>query len=188
MEIGVLALQGCIDPHLSHLESLGVRGVPVRNERELSRCSGLILPGGESSAMLKLLDRDSFFEPLQSYLAQNPAWGICAGAILLSQEVVNPAQRSFGTAPLKAERNHYGSQLDSFKAEVAVTGFDSPIPVDFIRAPLLTALSDRVETLAVHDGDGVLFRSGHTLISAFHTELNNDSRLHELFLSLVTSV
>jgi 5'-phosphate synthase pdxT subunit len=179
--IGVLALQGCVDPHLSHLSRIGVKGVSVRYASELAALDGIILPGGESTTMLRLLRVNELFEPLRIFLAQKPAWGICAGSILLAEEVANPEQEALGLAAIRAERNAYGSQLDSFQATLTCAVLETPLCVDFIRAPKLTPLQDRVRILAEHGSVPVLLRDRHILCSAFHTELGDDSGLHEFF-------
>lgn len=186
---GVLALQGCVDPHLSLLESLGVSALKVRAPEELNDCDALILPGGESTTMLRLLHSASLFEPLREYCRHSPVWGICAGAILMAQEVRSPEQESLGVMTIRAHRNYYGSQLQSFHTEVTVTGLERPIEADFIRAPRLEALACNPEgsnpavvVLAEHQGNSVLLRQGHLLASSFHVELDSDTRLHEFFL------
>ncbi|MCB0332695.1 MAG: pyridoxal 5'-phosphate synthase glutaminase subunit PdxT [Bdellovibrionales bacterium] len=185
MQVGILALQGCVTPHVTHFSKLGCDTLPVRSSELLWQCDALVLPGGESSTMLHLLKRANLFSEVIKFCSSRPVWGICAGSILLAKEVSHPEQESFGIMDIHAERNAYGSQLDSFKAEISVNLFDSPLLADFIRAPRLCALSDTVECLAEYHGDGVLFRQGHLLASSFHTELTEDSRLHQCFLEFV---
>ena len=180
--VGILALQGCIEPHQDHFARLGVETVGVRHQDDLAQIQGLVLPGGESTTMLRLLKRNELFEPLREFVAKYPAWGICAGSILLASEVVHPDQESLSVARLRAERNSYGSQRESFSTQLSVEGFEEDFTVDFIRAPRLFPLSDEVEILATYNEDNVLIKDRHLLCSAFHTELTDDSRLHQYFV------
>jgi 5'-phosphate synthase pdxT subunit len=197
--VGVLGLQGCVTPHIWHLEQLNslgglpflVKPLVVKSPQDLQVCNRLILPGGESSTVLKLLDRLSFFELLAKYCSRYPVWGVCAGAILLSQIVENPVQRSLNVAPVRAIRNFYGSQLDSFSTSISV---QSPLgtvgnerktmEVDFIRAPRLIALSDEVEVLAEIKDNTIGLRYRNVILTAFHTELGTDSYMHKMFVCL----
>lgn len=184
MRVGVLALQGCIDPHLEIISKLGLKAIKVIDHESLSAAARLILPGGESSTMLHLLEKTDLTEKIINYSKQNPTWGICAGAILLAKEVTNPTQRSFKAIDIRAERNSYGSQANSFKASIAVKGIDKEIAADFIRAPRLSTLSKDVEVLAIYNNDPVLLRQNNILVSAFHVELSGDTRLHQYFLGM----
>jgi 5'-phosphate synthase pdxT subunit len=205
--VGILALQGCIDPHVRHFSSLGANPVFVKSGHDLSRVQRLVIPGGESSTMLNLLrsapgqqEGDSLFEDLKKFTSLYPVWGICAGAILLAKEVLNPSQESLKAIAIKAERNFYGSQLFSFKAEVNIPCLDGELPlsVDFIRAPSLTADCATVNILAnlsdVADlpsqiftkgkNQQILLRNKNILCSSFHSELGKDNRLHKYFLEM----
>lgn len=182
--VGILGLQGAISDHISHLSRLGVQTQVVRSLEELNRSDRLILPGGESSTMLKLLQRGALFEGVKDFAARKPVWGICAGAILLASEVVNPTQESLGSIAMRAERNAYGCQLDSFSTDIVIPVLGGTIRGDFIRAPRLYALDSQVEVLASMGEDHVLLRQKNVLCSAFHTELGTDSRLHEYFLAM----
>lgn len=184
MAVGVLALQGCIDPHVKMLERLGAEVIKVRLPEDLQKIDRLIMPGGESTTMLTLLDRAALFEPLKAFGKTHPVWGICAGAILAAEKVEHPDQRSLGIIPICATRNYYGSQLDSFKARVTVHGLATPLEVDFIRAPLLRPLDSTVLIEATLNGQAIMLRKGLVLTSSFHSELGSDTRLHELFLKL----
>ena len=184
--VGILALQGCVEPHTEHIKNIGAKPLYVRSEDELLESDCLIIPGGESSTMLNLLKRNELFAALKKYVIEKPTWGICAGSILLAKEVAAPAQDSLSALPIKATRNYYGSQLDSFKAEIDLSEISpkGALAVDFIRAPLLEPLNFEVQTLARYEGQGVLFRYKHILCSSFHAELGHDSRLHEFFLGM----
>ena len=183
--IGVLALQGAYDAHVRALTALGATPRLIRVPAELEGLDGLILPGGESTTMLRFLDRNGFFELLQTYVRTTPTFGTCAGAILLASNVDAPAQRSLGALDITVQRNAYGRQIDSsiLTAPTALPG--PPLEMVFIRAPRITRTGPAVETLAARDGFPTLVRSGHILAATFHPELSADPRVHQLFLTLV---
>ena len=183
MKAGVLALQGCVDQHLEHLQKCSVEAIKIRRPEELKLIDRLILPGGESSTMLTLLKRTAMWEDLKLFCKNNPCWGVCAGSILLAEEVKNPDQDSLKTLPIRAHRNFYGSQLDSFKTEIELKQIGK-MPVDFIRAPKLESLSNDCEVLATYNGSDVAIKYKDKLVTSFHAELGADSGLHKLFLSL----
>jgi 5'-phosphate synthase pdxT subunit len=185
LTIGVLALQGAYDAHVRILTSLGAIPRLVRVSQDLEDLDGLIMPGGESTTMLKFLERNGFFEVLESYVKTTPTFGTCAGAILLAAHVEHPPQRSLAALDIVVERNAYGRQIDStiLTAETALPG--GPLEMVFIRAPRIRLTGPGVETLATRDGFPTLVRSGHLLAATFHPELSSDSRVHQLFLSLV---
>ena len=180
--VGILALQGCIDPHIAQFARLGISCVKVRTPAELAQVERLVLPGGESTTMLKLIDLHDLWQPLTAFVAQHPVWGICAGAILLAAHVEHPTQRSLGAIAVTAERNAYGSQRESFSCPIFVSPLNREISVQFIRAPRLRADSKEVEILATHDGDAVLLRRKNAMVSSFHAELGEDPSLHEYFM------
>lgn len=184
MRVGVLALQGAVLPHCLMLQTLGVEAVQVKSTADLELCDRLILPGGESTTMLKLLAVSKLTTAISNFAASKPIWGICAGAILIASEVKNPEQESLSLIPMRAYRNHYGSQLESFKTFINVNKVGPELEVDFIRAPLLEPLSDKVEVLAEYNGQSVLLKHDRILASSFHVELGSDTRLHKYFLSL----
>ncbi len=191
LKIGVLALQGDYDAHAKTLAALGATVRLIRTPRDLEddsdgrKVDGLVLPGGESTTMLKFLERDGFFATLGSFVRETPTFGTCAGCILLANVVENPAQRSLSALDVTVSRNAYGRQNESsiHIAETTLTG--GPLEMVFIRAPKITRLGSGVETLATLDGDPVLVRSGHVLAATFHPELSDDTRIHALFLALV---
>ena len=185
LTIGVLALQGAYEAHAQTLRVLGATPKLVRVPEDLEGVAGLIMPGGESTTMLKFLERNGFFEVLQSFVQTTPTFGTCAGAILLATQVEHPAQKSLGALDITVERNAYGRQIDStiLKAETALPG--GPLEMVFIRAPRITRVGPGVETLATREGFPVLVRSGHLLAATFHPELSDDTRIHKLFLDLV---
>jgi pyridoxal 5'-phosphate synthase pdxT subunit len=187
MKVGVLALQGAFREHRELLESLDVEAVEVRTPAHLGALDALILPGGESTTMSKLLDTSGVRAPLAELLADGlPVFGTCAGMILLAREVVDgrPDQASFGAVNVAVRRNAYGRQRDSFEADLVVDGLiGGPFPGVFIRAPRIESVSDDVEVLATHEDIPVLARQGRVWVASFHPELSGDLRLHELFLT-----
>ena len=182
--IGVLALQGASDAHCRMLEQLGARVRNVRRPADLDGLDGLILPGGESTAMLRLMDREGLFEPLRSAVQSLPCLGTCAGTILLA-ETVEPAQSSFAALPITVTRNAYGRQNDSaiLNAQTALDG--GPLEMVFIRAPRIDAVGEGVTVLARRGDDPVLVQKGHTLACTFHPELGSDPRVHAYFLAQI---
>jgi 5'-phosphate synthase pdxT subunit len=185
LTIGVLALQGAYDAHAKILTSLGAVPKLVRTPEELDGLDGLIMPGGESTTMLKSLDRNGFFDALSAFVRQTPTFATCAGAILLAERVERPAQRSLGALDITVERNAYGRQIDStiLTAETKLPG--GPLEMVFIRAPRITRAGPRVETLATREGFPTLVRSGDLLAATFHPELSSDTRVHQFFLEMV---
>lgn len=183
--IGVLALQGDYAAHAEALAESGATPVEVRKPEELQGLDGLILPGGESTTILKFLEKRHFFDALQQFCAQHPVFGTCAGAILLAREVRNPAQRSLGLLDAVVERNAYGRQIDSsiLTAETALPG--GPLEMVFIRAPRIVATGPHVEVLARRDADPVFVRQGSIMAATFHPELSSDRRVHRAFVDAV---
>jgi 5'-phosphate synthase pdxT subunit len=185
LTIGVLALQGAYAAHVKILTSLDAIPRLVRVPQELDGLDGLIMPGGESTTMLKFLERNGFFDVLQTWVRSTPTFGTCAGAILLANHVENPPQCSLAALDITVERNAYGRQIDStiLTEETAIPG--GPLEMVFIRAPRIRLTGAFVETLATRDGFPTLVRSGHILAATFHPELSHDPRVHQLFLNLI---
>jgi 5'-phosphate synthase pdxT subunit len=186
--VGVLALQGAFEAHARAFESLGAEVVEVRTPRDLGLVDALAMPGGESTTMSKLLVTSGLFDAVAERLAEDfPVFGTCAGMILLAGTVLDGRadQRNFGAIDLVVRRNGYGRQLDSFEADLAVTGLTDPYHAVFIRAPVVEAAGAAVDVLATHDGRVVLARQGRVTVASFHPELTDDHRLHELFLQEV---
>jgi 5'-phosphate synthase pdxT subunit len=187
--VGVLALQGDFEAHQKALERAGADAVQVRTADQLSAIDGLVIPGGESTTMLKLIDYMGLKEPLRHFAAEKPVFGTCAGAILLASDVQNPPQESFGVVDMTVERNAYGRQLDSRvariepDAEFQSRAGEGDVEAVFIRAPIIRRTGPSVKVLAEYDGDPVLLEQGKHLIATFHPELTNDARIHRLFLS-----
>lgn len=187
MKVGILALQGAFDRHARAVEQLGAAAREVRVPADLTDVDALILPGGESTTMSKLLESQGLFEPLAERIASGvPVLGTCAGMILLATQVLDGRsdQRSFGAIDIVVRRNAYGRQVDSFETDLDVVGFDEPFRAVFIRAPGVERVGAGVEVLAQVDGAPVLCRAGPVLVAAFHPELTDDLRLHQRLLSL----
>ena len=183
--IGVLALQGAYEAHARTLRELGAEPRLVRTPDQLEGLDGLIMPGGESTTMLKFLERNGFFDLLKSFVQETPTFGTCAGAILLATDVENPPQRSLGVLPMTVERNAYGRQIDSAILESQTELPGGPLEMVFIRAPRIRSTGPEVETLASRDGSPTLVRYGHLMAATFHPELSGDTRVHQAFLDLV---
>ena len=187
--VGVLALQGSYRRHAEACERLGASVVEVRTPADLERVDRIVLPGGESTTMSRLLVTSGLFDPLARRLADGmPAFGTCAGMILLATDVADGRadQRSFAAIDIGVRRNGYGRQVDSFVTELDVRGLvDGPFHAVFIRAPVVERVGPGVQVLASHDGSAVLARSGAVAVAAFHPELAHDDRVHEWFLEEV---
>jgi pyridoxal 5'-phosphate synthase pdxT subunit len=186
--IGVLALQGDFDLHRKALDRLGEGSVEVRLPGQLDQVDGLIMPGGESTTLLKLLDEWDFVPALEKFhAAGKPILGTCAGLILLAREVESPTQASLGFIDITAERNAYGRQKESFETEgeADLGGGLRPIKMVFIRAPRIRRLGPGVTPLVVHRGECVMAREGTVLVAAFHPELTDDPTVHRYLTSMV---
>ena len=178
---GILALQGDFEAHRQAINRAGGHAIEVRTLADLEQCDGLIIPGGESTTMLKLLDQEGLTEPLKHFAGHKPVYGSCAGAILLAREVMNPAQASLGLMDIVVERNAYGRQVDSRIAHIAMPeGGD--LEAVFIRAPIIRRLGVGSSVLASYDGDPVWVEQGRTMVTTFHPELTADLRVHRRFL------
>ncbi len=186
-KVGVLALQGAVGRHVEALTSLGAAAVPVRTPEDLTAVEALVVPGGESTTISKLLESSGLFDALAERLAAGmPALGTCAGMILLAADVLDgrPDQRRFAAIDVAVRRNAFGRQVDSFQADLDVAGLEGgPFPAVFIRAPVVERVGEPVEVLAAVDGRPVLCRQGGVTVAAFHPELSGDLRLHRRFLS-----
>ncbi len=187
--IGVLALQGSFALHADMLRSLGLEPIEVRKRSEFEGLDGLIVPGGESSTMLKFLDEESLSEPIRNMHAEGRAlYGTCAGAILLARAVENPPQDALGLIDVTVRRNGYGRQVDSHIASAPCPALGEPeLPVVMIRGPVITEVGPDVEVLAEHRGHPALVREGRVLASTFHPELTEDTRVHECFVRLAAN-
>ncbi|MCE9621245.1 MAG: pyridoxal 5'-phosphate synthase glutaminase subunit PdxT [Actinomycetia bacterium] len=188
--VGVLALQGAFAAHELTLAGLGVETAQVRTPSDLAAVDALIMPGGESTTMSRLLETSGLFDELKGRLSDGmPVFGTCAGMILLATDVLDgrPDQRSFGAIDITVQRNGYGRQVDSFETDIDVDGFVAPFHAVFIRAPKVVAVGAGVNVVASHDGVPVLALQGHVMVASFHPELTADNRLHAMFCELIGS-
>ncbi|PWU07722.1 MAG: pyridoxal 5'-phosphate synthase glutaminase subunit PdxT [Terriglobia bacterium] len=187
-KVGVLALQGDFAAHAAALARAGAEPVLVREAADLQSLDGLVIPGGESTTMLKLLHYDKLLQPLAEFAGRKPVFGTCAGAILLAHEVSNPAQESLNVMDIGVERNGYGRQLDSRVTELdpepEFNRRTAPGKLEavFIRAPIIRRTGPQTKVLAWYQGDPVLVEEGRHMAATFHPELTTDPRVHALFL------
>lgn len=183
--IGVLAIQGDYAAHAQALSETGAEPSEIRKPEQLAALDGLILPGGESTTILKFLEKHGFFEALEEYSRKRPIFGTCAGAILLAREVRNPAQRSLGILDAVVERNAYGRQIDSTILTAGTELPGGPLEMVFIRAPRIVSTGPGVQILASREGAPTLVRQGSVMAATFHPELSADRRVHQLFVEIV---
>ena len=184
MKIGVLAIQGDFDAHRRRIEQLGADVVLVRNPEQLDDLDGLVIPGGESGAFLKILGEEGF-RKLREFVRLKPTFGTCAGAIMLAKEITNPAQPGLSALDIRIRRNAYGRQIDSSIRTGETTLPGGPLEMVFIRAPKIEDVGPGVEVIARDGNDPVAVRQGKTMAATFHPELSDDTRIHRAFLDLV---
>jgi 5'-phosphate synthase pdxT subunit len=188
LKVGVLGLQGDVREHVAALEAAGATPVVVKKADELASIDGLVMPGGESTTIGKLLDRFGLLEPLTERVRDGlPVYGTCAGAILLARDIVGDqdAPHRVPVMDITVRRNAYGRQVDSFEADLEVTGMEDLFRAVFIRAPAIERTGDDVEVLASVDGAPVLVREGRLMASTFHPEMTGDNRVHQMFVALI---
>jgi len=188
VRVGVLALQGAFREHILDLEAQGASVVAVRLPGQLDGLNGLVIPGGESTAIAKLMVSYGFYEAIRGRHAEGMAvWGTCAGAILMATDIADarPDQEPLGLMEAVVRRNAYGRQVDSFEADLDIAHIDAPFPGVFIRAPLIERVGEKAEILACHNGRIVAVRQGDLLATTFHPELTGDPRIHRYFLDHV---
>jgi len=183
VRIGVLALQGDFEAHKRAIEAAGAEALEVRTPEELALVDGLIIPGGESTTMLQLLDTEKLFEPIREFGTTKPIFGTCAGTILLASEVLNPVQRSFGLMDLSVERNGYGRQIDSRIAQIDLNGRTAEAV--FIRAPIVRRVGPEAKILATYLDNPVLVEQGRHMAATFHPELSAGNTIHQHFVNKV---
>lgn len=185
--IGVLALQGDVDEHFAALERIGATAIPVKTPADLARVEALIVPGGESTTVMKLLERVGLARPIvERARGGMPLWGTCMGMILAAREVVGIDQPTLGLIDITVRRNAFGRQNESAHVDLAIPQLGSkPFPAIFIRAPWIERPGTKVELLAEREGRGVMAREGNVLATAFHPELSGDPRIHDYFLQMV---
>lgn len=185
--VGVLALQGDVAEHVRALERAGARAVAVKTREELERVDGLVIPGGESTTVMKLLDRFALAEPIKARVhAGMPLWGTCMGMIVAAHDVAGLDQPTLDLIDITVRRNAFGRQNESAEVDLPIPAIgEKPFPAIFIRAPWIERLGPAVELLAERDGHGVMVREGHVLGTSFHPELGSDARVHAYFLKIV---
>jgi 5'-phosphate synthase pdxT subunit len=186
MKIGVLGLQGAVQEHVRSIEACGAEAVVVKKPDQLADLDGLILPGGESTTMRRLMDKYGFMEPLKQFAAAGkPMFGTCAGLILLAKRIVGYDEPHLGLMDITVERNSFGRQRESFEAELSIAGVADDFIGVFIRAPHIVEVGEDVEILAKYDGRIVAARQGQFLGCSFHPELTDDHRMTHYFLNMV---
>lgn len=182
--VGILALQGDFSLHKNILEKIGIKSIEVRKIEDLKKINHLIIPGGESTTILKFLE-EGWFEPLIEFSKEKSIMGTCAGAIIMAEEVENPKQKSLGIIPIKILRNGYGRQINSFIAEIKDHIFgNSSLEAVFIRAPRIIEIKGDVNVLAKLNGEPVAVSYGRNIALTFHPELTDDLNVHKYFLSI----
>jgi len=184
MKVGVLAVQGDFDAHRKRLEELGAEVVLVRKPEQLDEIDGLVIPGGESGAFLRILGEKGV-EKLKEFVHLKPTFGTCAGAILLAKEISNPEQQGLGALDIHIRRNAYGRQIDSSIRSGQTKLPGGPMEMMFIRAPKIERLGAGVEVIATEGQDPVAVRQGRVMVATFHPELSDDTRIHRLFLESI---
>lgn len=186
MKIGILGFQGAVVEHQQHIEMIGEEAVVVRYPGQLDDLDGIILPGGESTTMGKLLNRTGMMEPLKEKILQGlPVWGTCAGMILLAKNLVNDSVRHLAVMDIEVKRNAYGTQIDSFDMEVSLPEISpKPEPLVFIRAPYIIRAGEGVRVLCRVDGHIVAARQGHMFATSFHPELTDSLAFHRYFAEI----
>ncbi|WP_178020469.1 pyridoxal 5'-phosphate synthase glutaminase subunit PdxT [uncultured Paenibacillus sp.] len=186
MRVGVLALQGAVAEHIRSLEKTGVEGVTVKHAEQLAELDGLIIPGGESTTIGKLMRKYGFIEAIQDFSGQGkPVFGTCAGLIVMAKEIEGGEEAHLGLMNIKVSRNAFGRQRESFETDLDVKGLEAPLRAVFIRAPLITAVGEGVEVLSTYKDEIVTARQGHLLVSSFHPELTDDFSLHTYFVEMI---
>jgi len=185
--VGVLGLQGDVVEHLAALRAAGAEAVEVKNVADLARIDGLVIPGGESTTVMKLLDRFALAEPIVARARDGmPVWGTCMGMIVAAASVADMEQPSLGLIDIVVRRNAFGRQNDSAEVDLAIPVLgEKPFPAIFIRAPWIESAGADVEVLAQRDGHGVMVRQRNVLGTSFHPELTGDHRVHGYFLGMV---
>ncbi|MDK2886153.1 MAG: pyridoxal 5-phosphate synthase pdxT subunit [Thermosipho sp. (in: thermotogales)] len=186
MKIGVSGIQGDFREHKQMLEKMGIETLVVRKPEELDFVDALIIPGGESTTMIRIMKMTGFYEALKNKIIEGfPVFGTCAGMIVLSNEVVNFPQDSLKAIDIKVERNAYGRQVDSFETDVNLKFSSDPFRAIFIRAPKVVEYDNSVEVLSEYENSPILLRQGKILVASFHPELTDDVRVHEYFIEMV---
>jgi 5'-phosphate synthase pdxT subunit len=184
--IGVLGLQGAVEEHLNQIKVAGEQAIIVKKPEQLKEIDGLIIPGGESTTMRKLMDRYGFMEPIKTFFElKKPVFGTCAGMVLAAKKLTGDEEAYLGLMDISVKRNGFGRQRDSFEAQLSIKGMEEPFTTVFIRAPFAEEIGEDVEVLALYEDYVVAARQEHVLVSAFHPELTGDNRFIQLFIEMV---
>jgi len=186
IKIGVLALQGAVAEHIRGIEKAGAEGVIVKKTEQLADIQGIIIPGGESTTIGKLMRTFGFMDELREFsAADKPVFGTCAGLIVIAKEITGQPEAHLELMDITVARNAFGRQRESFETDLPIKGIADNVRTVFIRAPLIEKVGPGVDVLATHDGQIVAARQGHLLAASFHPELTDDFRMHSYFLDMV---
>ncbi|WP_078556424.1 pyridoxal 5'-phosphate synthase glutaminase subunit PdxT [Bacillus alkalicellulosilyticus] len=186
IKIGILALQGAVREHAKCLEASDTEVIIVKKTEQLAELDGLVLPGGESTTMRRLIDKYGFFEPLKEFgQAGKPIFGTCAGLILMAKTIVGQPEGHLGFMDMTVQRNAFGRQRESFETDLIVSGVGTDVRAVFIRAPLIVDVDEDIEILSKFNEEIVVARQGHFLACSFHPELTDDHRFHQYFVDMV---
>lgn len=188
MKIGVLALQGAVTEHIHSIELAGAEGLPVKQVEQLAELDGLILPGGESTTIGKLMRKYGFMEAIRSFAAEGkPVFGTCAGLIVMAERIAGQEEAHLGLMDMTVSRNAFGRQRESFETDLPVKGIEGPVRAVFIRAPLIESVGEGVDVLSTYNDEIVTARQGNLLACSYHPELTDDYRLHAYFVDMARS-
>ncbi|MGG4344232.1 pyridoxal 5'-phosphate synthase glutaminase subunit PdxT [Paenibacillus lautus] len=188
MKVGVLALQGAVAEHIRSITLAGAEGVPIKKVEQLDAIDGLIIPGGESTTIGKLMRKYDFMNPIRQFSAQGkPIFGTCAGLIVLAERIQGDEEAHLKLMDITVARNAFGRQRESFETDLPVKGIEEPVRAVFIRAPLILEVGAGVEVLSTYKDEIVTARQGHLLAASYHPELTDDYRLHQYFVEMVRS-
>ncbi|NEW08930.1 pyridoxal 5'-phosphate synthase glutaminase subunit PdxT [Paenibacillus sp. SYP-B3998] len=186
MKIGVLALQGAVAEHIRGIEKAGAEGVVIKKTEQLADIQGIIIPGGESTTIGKLMRTYGFINALRQFSAEGkPVFGTCAGLIVIAKEITGQPEAHLELMDITVARNAFGRQRESFETDLSIKGIDENVRAVFIRAPLIEKVGAGVDVLATYDGQIVAAQQGHLLAASFHPELTDDFRMHSYFLDMV---
>ncbi len=186
MKIGVLALQGAVTEHIVSIEKAGAEGLPIKRIEQLEEVEGLIIPGGESTTIGKLMRKYGFIEAIRDFSSQGkPIFGTCAGMIVLAKRIAGGEPGHLELMDITVARNAFGRQRESFECDLDVLGIDEPVRAVFIRAPLINEVGPEVDVLTIYNDEIVTARQGNLLVASFHPELTDDYRLHQYFADMV---
>ncbi|WP_110927945.1 pyridoxal 5'-phosphate synthase glutaminase subunit PdxT [Bacillus massiliglaciei] len=186
LKIGVLSLQGAVTEHMKQIKKLGASPIEIKHAEQLNEIDGLILPGGESTTVRKLMDRYGFMEPIRKFAdSEKPIFGTCAGMVLLAKNLSDSEEGHLSLIDITVKRNAFGRQKESFETMLSLKGIKESVPAVFIRAPLVEHASDEVEILAEYEGQIVAAKQGNILVTSFHPELTEDYKLLSFFLDMI---